>query len=237
MTHKGPGQLRLLGATLGAVLAVVVLAGPASAHVTMHSFEARSGGTDVGLTLRVPNEKDNASTVTVRVALPLGTPLIGVLTRPLAGWAATVTTAKLAKPVKTDDGTITEAASRITWTGGRIGPGQYQDFDFEVSQLPVAKELEFKVLQTYSDGDVVRWIDSPTTGQPAPEHPAATLSLTGDSGAGNPGPVASVSAPGRSDRASTSSVHVATGLAIAGLLGAAVAGLLAGLALRRRRAA
>ncbi len=136
MTHKGPGQLRLLGATLGAVLAVVVLAGPASARVSMHSFEARSGGTDVGLTLRVPNEKDNASTVTVRVALPLGTPLIGVLVRPLAGWAATVTTAKLAKPVKTDDGTITEAASQITWTGGRIGPGQYQDFDFEVSSFP-----------------------------------------------------------------------------------------------------
>jgi len=200
----------------------------------MHSFEVRSGGTDVGLTLRVPNEKDNASTVTVRVSLPLGTPLIGVLVRPLAGWAATVTTAKLAKPVKTDDGTITEAASQITWTGGRIGPGQYQDFDFEVSQLPVAKELEFKVLQTYSDGDVVRWIDFTTTG---PEHPAATLSLSGDGGAGNPGPAASISAPGPSDRVSTSSVHVATGLAIAGSLGAAAAGLLAGLALRRRRAA
>lgn len=216
------------------MLAVVVLAGPASARVSMHSFEARSGGTDVGLTLRVPNENDNASTVTVRVSLPLGTPLIGVLVLPLAGWAATVTTAKLAKPVKTDDGTITEAASQITWTGGRIGPGQYQDFDFEVSQLPVAKELEFKVLQTYSDGDVVRWIDFTTTG---PEHPAATLSLSGDSGAGNPGPAASISAPGPSDRVSTSSVHVATGLAIAGSLGAAAAGLLAGLALRRRRAA
>jgi len=226
--------LRLLGATLGAVLAVVVLAGPASARVSMHSFEARSGGTDVGLTLRVPNEKDNASTVTVRVALPLGTPLIGVLVRPLAGWAATVTTTKLAKPVKTDDGTITEAASQITWTGGRIAPGQYQDFDLEVSQLPVAKELEFKVLQTYSDGDVVRWIDFTTTG---PEHPAATLSLSGDGGAGNPGPAASISAPGPSDRVSTSSVHVATALAIAGSLGAAAAGLLAGLALRRRRAA
>ena len=74
----------------------------------------------------------------------------------------------------------------------------------------------------------------PTTG---PEHPAATLSLSGDGGAGNPGPAASISAPGPSDRVSTSSVHVATGLAIAGSLGTAAAGLLAGLALRRRRAA
>ncbi len=234
MTHKGPGQLRLLGATLGAVLAVVVLAGPASARVSMHSFEARSGGTDVGLTLRVPNEKDNASTVTVRVALPLGTPLIGVLVRPLAGWAATVTTAKLAKPVKTDDGTITEAASQITWTGGRIGPGQYQDFDFEVSQLPVAKELEFKVLQTYSDGDVVRWIDSPRPARsiPRPHCPSAVT--------------AAPATPARPRRSARSALPIGLahrrctwrpGWRSPGRWEPPLRGCLAGLALRRRRAA
>ncbi len=39
-------------------------------------------------------------------------------------------------PVKTDDGTITEAVSEVTWTGGRIRHGQYQDFNVAFGQLP-----------------------------------------------------------------------------------------------------
>ena len=39
-------------------------------------------------------------------------------------------------------------------------------------------QLAFKAIQTYSNGDIVRWIDLPQAGQPAPEHPAPVLALT-----------------------------------------------------------
>lgn len=208
--------------------ALLLAAAPASAHVTAHSVDARPGATDVVVTLRVPNEKDDASTVSVQAALPQDTPLIGVFVRPLAGWTASIKTAKLAKPVTTDDGTLTEAASLITWTGGRIGPGQYQDFDFDVSALPRVKALTFKVLQTYSDGEIVRWIDVPAAGQPPSEHPAATLALSGGSSPAVAAPQAH--ATDRStDGPSRTSVRVATGLAVAALLGVAA------LAITRRR--
>lgn len=98
-----------------------------------------------------------------------------------------MTTTKLKTPVKTDDGTITEAVSEITWTGGRIRHGQYQDFDVAFGQLPDdAGQLAFKTLQTYSDGNVARWIEETQKGGEEPENPAPVLALTakaaGDSG-------------------------------------------------------
>lgn len=59
-----------------------------------------------------------------------------VLVTPQDGWTVKVTTTRLKTPVKTDDGTITDAVSRITWSGGRIRSGEYQDFDVAFGQLP-----------------------------------------------------------------------------------------------------
>jgi Domain of unkown function (DUF1775) len=39
-------------------------------------------------------------------------------------------------------------------------------------------QLEFKALQTYSDGDVVQWIEPTVKGGAEPEHPAPVLKLT-----------------------------------------------------------
>jgi hypothetical protein len=44
--------------------------------------------------------------------------------------------------------------------------------------LPKAKQLEFKVLQTYSSGDGVSGIESSVKGAPEPEHPAPVVVLT-----------------------------------------------------------
>src|SRR4029078_8679242 len=94
------------------------------------------GATDGVLPFRVPNEEDSASTDKVQVFLPTDHPVLGVLVSPRDGWSAKVTTTKLKTPVKTDDGTITDAVSEITWTGGRIGAGQFEDFDVAFGQLP-----------------------------------------------------------------------------------------------------
>jgi periplasmic copper chaperone A len=161
-------------------LAVLGFAGAASAHVTVSSSNAVQGG-DATLTFVVPNEEDTATTVTVEVDLPATAPFTGVDVKPIAGWTATVSSTKLATPLKDDDGnTITEAVSKIVWTAtgdAAIQPGQFQEFDVSAGPMPDADSITFKALQTYSNGDVVRWIDESKAGQPEPDHPAPTLKL------------------------------------------------------------
>src|SRR3954452_8559483 len=161
-----------------AAAGVLAAAGIASAHVTVHPESYAKGATDGVLSFRVPNEEDTAATTKVQVFLPTDHPILGVLVTPHDGWTAQVTTTKLKTPVKTDDGTITDAVSQITWTGGRIRHGQYQDFNVAFGQLPEnTDQLIFKTLQTYSDGNVVRWIEEARKGQDEPENPAPVLQL------------------------------------------------------------
>ncbi|MGW5654966.1 YcnI family protein [Streptomyces humi] len=199
---------------------VLVAAGAAAAHVTVHPESYAKGATDGVLTFRVPNEEDTAATTKVQVFLPTDHPVLGVLVTPQAGWTAKVTTTKLKTPVKTDDGTITEAASEITWTGGRIGAGQYVDFDVAFGQLPEdTDQLTFKTLQTYSDGKVVRWIEQAQGGDDEPENPAPTLKLTaGDDTAGAAAPTAKSTGAKEASASADTSDSTARGLGIAGLI-------------------
>lgn len=173
-----------LGTALAAA-ALLTAAGVASAHVTVHPDSYAKGATDGVLSFRVPDESDTASTTKVQLFLPTDHPLLGVLVSPHDGWTAKVTDTKLKTPVKTDDGTITDAVSEITWTGGKVAPGHYEDFDVAFGQLPDdTAELTFKTLQTYSDGKVVRWIEEAAKGDEEPENPAPVLKLTSAATAG-----------------------------------------------------
>jgi uncharacterized protein YcnI len=174
---------RLALGTLAAVVAacLLLLAAPGWAHVTVNPREAVQGGY-TALSFRVPNETDDTSTTKVEVFLPQEHPLASVSVRPHPGWHAKVVTKKLAKPLSTDDGEVTDGVYSITWTPDRakdaLQPGQYDEFDVSVGPLPEVSSLTFKTLQTYSDGTVVRWIDQPAAaGQPEPEHPAPVLTL------------------------------------------------------------
>ncbi len=234
-------------ATVAVLAAAGVLAGAgaAFAHVTVHPDSYPQGASDGTLTFRVPNEENAANTTKVDVFFPAAEPVASVLVAPVPGWTATVKTVKLAKPIVTDDGDITDAVSEVLWTGGRIAPGQYQDFTVAFGQLPTGtKQLVFKTLQTYSDGNVVRWIDQTVEGQPEPEHPAPVLTLTaavpddGDSAAPSAAPgAAASSAPKDSSTAaaSTAGDSTARDLGIAALVVAVLALAAAGFGLVRGR--
>jgi uncharacterized protein len=103
---------------------------------------------------------------------------------PLPGWTHTEKTAKLAKPIKTDDGDITTAVSRITWratAGHGLAPGEFGDFTIIAGQLPDAESLTFKAVQYYRGGAVVKWDQVAAPGSSAePENPAPVLALTAD---------------------------------------------------------
>ncbi|MFJ2954840.1 YcnI family protein [Streptomyces sp. NPDC087270] len=181
-------RMRGRAATVAALAgsAVLLAAVPAFAHVTVQPGSAAKGSYST-VAFKVPCEEDNASTVKLEVNLPTDHPIASVSIQPVPGWTAKVTTAKLTTPLKTDDGTVTSAVTKITWTGGKIEPGQFQQFPVSFGPLPDnADSLSFKALQTYSDGNVVRWIEIPQAGQPEPQNPAPTLKLTAagsDSGA------------------------------------------------------
>ncbi|MEU6143926.1 YcnI family protein [Streptomyces sp. NPDC047081] len=212
-----------------AAAGVLAAAGIASAHVTVHPESYAKGATDGVLTFRVPNEEDTASTTKVQVFLPTDHPVLGVLVTPQDGWTAKVTNTKLKTPVKTDDGTITDAVSEITWTGGKIGAGQYQDFNVAFGQLPDdTDQLTFKTLQTYSDGKTVRWIEEAASGDEEPENPAPVLKLTAkgaDEDAAAPTASAKTTAAASASDGSDSTAR-ALGIAglVVGVLGLAAAG-------------
>jgi uncharacterized protein YcnI len=170
-------------AAVGAI-AVLAVAGPAAAHVTVDPSQAPRGE-EATIVFRVPTESNTLSTTKVDVFLPTDQPIAEVLTTPLPGWTASTKKTRLAKPIATDDGDqVSEVVSEVTWTANNkdaaIKPGQFLDFPLYLGPLPSAvDQLEFKTLQTYSDGSVVRWIDS-TTGNTEPEHPVPVLLLSED---------------------------------------------------------
>ncbi|KOV61999.1 YcnI family protein [Streptomyces sp. MMG1121] len=233
MSATRPALRRTATVTAGAAALVLLAAGAASAHVTVHPDSYAKGATDGVLTFRVPNEEDNASTTKVQVFLPTDHPVLGVLVHPQDGWTAKVTTSKLKTPVKTDDGTITDAASEITFSGGKIGAGQYEDFNVAFGQLPEdTGQLVFKALQTYSDGKVVRWIEEPTGGD-EPDNPAPVLKLTAGDATAAPAPAKSAAGTAQ---AADSSDSTARGLGIAGLVAGVLGLAAAGFAIVRSRA-
>ena len=170
--------IRVTGGLAAAIGLVALVAGPAAAHVEVDPDSAPKGATKV-VSFRVPNEKNDASTVQIEVDFPTDHPIPQVLVEQKPGWTFSVEKQTLPKPIKTESGEVTEAVTKITWSGGQIQPNGFDLFPILAGRLPKnVSKLEFKALQTYSDGDVVRWIEPTPKGGPEPEHPAPVLTLT-----------------------------------------------------------
>jgi uncharacterized protein len=205
-------------------LLVVALAAPAVAHVTAQADNPTAGGFSK-ITFRVPNEEDSADTTELSVQLPTDHPIASVSVKPKQGWTYQVTTTPLNPPVQTDDGEITQAVSTITWTGGAIKPGEFDEFEISGGPLPTGVDsLVFKALQTYSDGTVVRWIDEATEGGAEPEHPAPTISLVASDGSGDDHGAAATTNTADDSDSDTGKTLGIVGIIVGGL------GLIAGLA-------
>ena len=227
---------------LAAATAVAALAVPAAgqAHVTLQPNQAPAGAFTV-LDVRVPTERDNASTARVDVQFPSG--FASVSYQAVPGWRVRVIKKKLATPIQTDDGPITEGVGRMIWSRtsrrGGIEPGQFQDFPISV-QIPgkAGGKLTFKALQTYSNGEIVRWIGAPGSDTPAPQ---VTVTSAAQGAAGAKGTrtqsvggtvVSSTSTPPSSPAVSDSSSGIL--MAALGALGALFVGGALRLIRRRR---
>jgi uncharacterized protein YcnI len=168
---RGDTMKRTIAAGAIAAAAALALPAAAGAHVTVQPTSAPAGAETV-LAIRVPNERDDASTVKVDVKLPPG--FVSASWEAVPGWKVRAVKQKLSKPIQTDDGPIDEQIGEIVWTAasGKAGvqPGEFRDFPLSVL-IPgkAGQALTFKALQTYSNGEVVRWIGAPGSDQPAPQ--------------------------------------------------------------------
>jgi uncharacterized protein YcnI len=149
-----------LAAACALSAAVLLLASPAFAHVEIESDDAEAGQAST-MTVSVPNERDDAGTVKLDLRFPEDATLTDVTAAQTAGWTAAVS----------DTG--------IVWTGGPLTGEDKVELTFTATLPDDAEQLEFKALQTYDDGQVVRWIEATPEGGAEPEHPAPVLDLEG----------------------------------------------------------
>lgn len=176
-------------ALVAAVAATVgVLALPAAAHVSVQPNEALAESFSA-FVVRVPNESEEASTVKIQAQFP---PLASVRFQDVEGWSRNVKMQKLDEPIELFGEEIDEAVGTVTWSGGEVQPGEFEEFPFSAAMPADEGEIEFKFIQTYSDGEVARW-----TGPADADRPAArvrTLTLPGaEEGTGQLGAVAQMS--------------------------------------------
>lgn len=212
-----------LAAALGAA-GLALLPATAGAHVTVHTDSTASGSFSA-LTFRVPNESDTASTVKLEVQLPKDTPFLYVSSKPIPGWTVKMTEAPLPEPVESEGTKITKAIATVTWTASEaaaVKPGEYQDFSISAGPLPKPGTIELPAIQTYSDGEVVKWNQpTPASGE-EPEYPTPTFVITAaEPGSAEGGEMKAAPAPNPGETAASpadSTDPLARGLGIAGLV-------------------
>lgn len=211
----------------------------AQAHISLHPNTIPAGAFAT-LDVRVPGEQEGAYVKKVDVLFPAG--FVGVDYENVPGWSAKIVETKLATPITEDGETIDTEVSQIiwTWTGslGKVNNGQFVNFPLSLA-IPgnaAGKALEFRTIQTYSNGQIVHWIDPSLTA----EHPAPRINVTATGGviedvAGDEaGPTTGETGASQSTAAPSATVAKAgagasKGLAIAALLVGAL-GLTVGLA-------
>lgn len=171
-------------AALGTVLAV---AGPAAAHVEVEASDPRALAQNVTITFSSEAESDTSGMAKLQIVLPEGiAPAAVSLKKAPAGWRLTPT-----------EGGYT--------VGGKALPtGTDAVHSITVTQLPDAKSLVFKTVETYGDGKVSRWIELPRGGA-EPENPAPVLDL----GPAAPGAESQTPAPAPKPSATPTSTSAA----------------------------
>jgi hypothetical protein len=159
-----PRRLTTAAAAAAAVVAVVIVTGwaaPAWAHVQVSADKPQAGAGDVTVTFTGEAESSKAGIRSERVVLPDGiTPQQVRLGRAPAGWS------------------YTSMSDGFTVGGKALPIGTDAVWSVVVDRLPRgARELPFKTIETYGDGQVVRWIEIPVPGQAEPDNPAPILTV------------------------------------------------------------
>ena len=156
--------------SLGAAMALgtcmmLAVSAAAWAHVVVSPEEVAAGDYET-LTVSAPTEKE-VPTTEIRVEVPDGFTLSGVQSVP--GWEYAF---------EEEGGLVTA----VTWSGGEIGPQEFQQFLIQAQAPEESGEYQWKTIQTYGDGSVVEW-----TGAPDAEQPASVVEVVASGSEGHGG--------------------------------------------------
>ncbi|MEU2156894.1 DUF1775 domain-containing protein [Streptomyces sp. NPDC019396] len=138
---------RLSVLTGAAFAASLVLAVPASAHVEVEAEDAAALAENVTLDFSAESESDSAGISRMEVILPEG-----------------IVPADITYKEGPDGWKFAATPRGYTVSGPAVGVGDDVEYSVTVRQLPDAKSLAFKTLQTYGDGRVDRWIELEKSG-------------------------------------------------------------------------
>lgn len=201
-----------------ALLALTLATGSAQAHVGVTPSQARPA-TNETFTVRVPNEKDEA-TVRVRVEFPDGLVVSRFQSKP--GWQRQVDRDSAGRIVA------------VTWSGGQIADGEYDDFLLIGRTPSEASKLSFRAFQTYAGGETVEWVDAEGGQRPAAIVEVRAAATTAGAVAANPSiedagrtaagavaPAAGAPTPGATPRPGGSASSASSGQAVVPSGGAA----------------
>jgi uncharacterized protein YcnI len=147
-------------------LAAVVFPSAAVAHVTIQPGEWEAGAF-AAMAVRVPNERDDAETVSVTMQFPENVPSARFQAHPFC--EREVEREELDQPIED----LTERIVSVTWTcDPPIAVDGFDEFGMSF-QIPEdaqpGDEILFPAVQVYSSGEEVRWVDpDPEADEPAP---------------------------------------------------------------------
>lgn len=130
------------GLTAAAFAVAVVTAGPAAAHADVEAEGARALDQNVALTFHAESESGSAGISKLEVVLPEG-----------------IAPGDITYKEGPDGWKLTPTGRGYTVSGPKLAVGEDAEYVVTVRQLPDAKSLVFKTVQSYSDGKVDRWIE------------------------------------------------------------------------------
>jgi LPXTG-motif cell wall-anchored protein len=149
------------------IVCTLALAAPALAHVEFEPGTA-SAGEVVEFTLAVANEMSDEGTVKVQLHFPEGQEIALAALPDAPGWTTEV-----------QGGDVGEPVTDVIWSRPSAPP-ENVELPITLGPLPPsAVRLQFQVLQTYSGGEVVNWIQDWPEGAPEPDRPGPILQVTG----------------------------------------------------------
>jgi uncharacterized protein YcnI len=164
---------RLAVAALAGVAVTLACPPVAAGHVSA-TPDTVAAGEPATISFRVPNERDDATTVRLEVLFPAQPVISSATPENLPGWHIGVHEQMAAGG---GAGMAGKPVTSIVWEGGTVAAGTFQEFPVRIGELPAGGTLAFQALQTYSDGQVVRWADPARPGEPEPEHPAPVVTV------------------------------------------------------------
>lgn len=193
--HRASRATRACLTVIAAFTCMVLMAGPAWAHIEFEPDEAAPSSV-ITLELSIADEQADAGTTEVELVFPEGASITLAELPDAPGWTTS-----------TDGGSVGSPVTSVTWSRAEAQPNENPSLPIRIGPLPSdTGRLQFQVVQTYSNGVVDRWVEAWPEGAAEPEMPGPVLDVV----EGGPGDVVATSSSTPSTEPASTSTEATT---------------------------